>query len=210
MSKDVTHGFNEKKEKVDVWNSEYISKEFQKVIYKDDIAVIYGKVTVNKNLNMGQVNLYYPQGFTPNNSIIIGKEYSINSNEDPGYIVWIDSECIKTWNRQTTIDGINNLCTVILKFSDNATEINTYDVRIVLMKIPEYIENVNYTLGDVNGDGQITIDDATKIQNYIQGEAGLTAQQFAAADIDKNGKVKASDYLRLKDYVEGTTSSLSD
>ena len=76
-----------------------------------------------------------------------------------------------------------------------------YDYKIILMKIPEYIKNADYVLGDVNKDGQITEEDANMCLQFSTGNIALTEQQFKAADVDKNGEVDARDSLRIKKHI---------
>ena len=47
--------------------------------------------------------------------------------------------------------------------------------------------------GDVNGDGKISLKDATLLRYYLLDEVTLTAQQLANADMDGNGNVSLND-----------------
>lgn len=181
-------------------------------ILKNDITVIYGK------LNDGTATLNYPNGFNWDNCVVQSVMFRNANNNRWG--------CGSIFDSSNSITGSVS-CRVLLNETNIAVETKNIgltnganpavndvsvalDVRIVLMKIPNYIEGVDYTLGDVNEDGQITLDDVTKIQNYIMGTDSLTAQQYAAADVVKDGIVKASDYVKIQNYVEGNSSTLSD
>lgn len=82
-----------------------------------------------------------------------------------------------------------------------------FNYKIVLMKLPELTENVDYKLGDVNGDGQITQADLTLVQNYMQGTQALTDKQLKAADVNKDGNINTGDTLLLSKYINGSISS---
>lgn len=57
-------------------------------------------------------------------------------------------------------------------------------------------------LGDVNGDGTITIADYTMIRNYYLGNLSLTADQFYRADVNQDGAVNETDGTLLQTYIQ--------
>lgn len=59
------------------------------------------------------------------------------------------------------------------------------------------------TLGDVNGDGKISIDDVTDIQKYIANMIDFTEEQVTLADVDKNGKVSIDDATLIQKHLAG-------
>ena len=65
-----------------------------------------------------------------------------------------------------------------------------------------------YTLGDVNGNGQVDIGDAVSIVNYL---VGKTSEKFveAAADTNKNGQIDIGDAVTIVNFLVGKTTSLS-
>ena len=149
MSRNMTYGFNENKEKIPVWDEDYVNNVFQRIIYKDDITVIYGK------LSDGTATLNYPNGFNWDNCVVQSVMFrNINNNR---------------WGCGSVFDSSNNItgsvpCKVLLNETNIAVKTKnigltnganpavndvsvTLDVRIVLMKIPNYIEGVDYTLG---------------------------------------------------------------
>ena len=77
--------------------------------------------------------------------------------------------------------------------------------KITLMKLPELVKGIDYTLGDVNGDGQINSEDFNLLNNYMQGNVSLTLQQLKAADINKDGKIDAMDSYKLQQYIANGT-----
>ena len=58
-------------------------------------------------------------------------------------------------------------------------------------------------LGDVNLDGQITIDDVTLAQKYLANLIDLSEQSQKNADIDKNGQINIDDVTDIQKYMAG-------
>lgn len=58
--------------------------------------------------------------------------------------------------------------------------------------------------GDVNGDGQITITDATLIQKYLSGIKSSEKFYIKYADFDRSGKIDIADATMIQKYLSGT------
>ena len=66
----------------------------------------------------------------------------------------------------------------------------------------------DYLLGDVNGDGNISVLDATLIQKYIAGlVTSFSDTQKAAADVNNDGSVSIVDATLIQKYIAGLISS---
>ncbi|MCH5299420.1 MAG: starch-binding protein [Ruminococcus sp.] len=63
------------------------------------------------------------------------------------------------------------------------------------------IEGIDYTLGDVNADGNINIIDATLVQKYAINISDLTETQRLAADVNKDGEVDINDATEIQKYT---------
>ena len=63
-------------------------------------------------------------------------------------------------------------------------------------------------LGDVNGDGRITVTDALRVLRAINGKVILNQDEFARADLDGNGKLTAAEALLILKYANGEIGSL--
>ncbi len=68
--------------------------------------------------------------------------------------------------------------------------------------------STNYTLGDIDADGTVTIADALMIFKYKSGEIKLSDTQLKAADTDKNNKVELADALRIFKFKSGEIDKL--
>ena len=56
--------------------------------------------------------------------------------------------------------------------------------------------------GDVDFDGQVSILDATRLQNYLEGLESFTKEQLVVADFNGDGVVNYSDLTELQSYIE--------
>lgn len=56
-------------------------------------------------------------------------------------------------------------------------------------------------IGDVNGDGNVTIDDATMIQKFVAELVELTPDQLIAADTNCDGVVTIDDATNIQKFL---------
>lgn len=57
--------------------------------------------------------------------------------------------------------------------------------------------------GDVNGDGEITIDDLAKIKLHLIDKEVLTGRNFKAADINNDGEITIDDLAKIRLHLIG-------
>ena len=57
------------------------------------------------------------------------------------------------------------------------------------------------SLGDIDGDGKISVNDVTDIQKYIVQLKPFTDEQIKFADVDKNGKIDVNDVTLLQKVI---------
>lgn len=69
------------------------------------------------------------------------------------------------------------------------------------------VDNTNF-IGDVNGDGEISVVDATELQKYLVGLSSLSVDQLAVADTNGDGKISIIDATEIQKYLVGLVSSL--
>lgn len=69
-------------------------------------------------------------------------------------------------------------------------------------------ENMQLLTGDVNGDGEISVVDATELQKYLVGLSSLSVDQLAVADANGDGKISIIDATEIQKYLIGLVSSL--
>ncbi|MCH5297049.1 MAG: type I pullulanase [Ruminococcus sp.] len=80
------------------------------------------------------------------------------------------------------------------KFEAGTKEVTYYYVDYV----PESVKNA-----DINGDGKITIDDATAIQKYLADLEDLSDDKIALLDINYDGSKSVDDVTMLQKYLAG-------
>ena len=59
----------------------------------------------------------------------------------------------------------------------------------------------DYILGDVTGDGTVTISDATEIQRYIAKIKDFTPLQMISADFNRDGKINITDATSIQHFL---------
>ena len=62
------------------------------------------------------------------------------------------------------------------------------------------IKNPLFTLGDLDGDGEVKTSDILLLQKFIAKSVILTQRQ-QAADVDQNGTLSTNDVLLLQKYI---------
>ena len=67
----------------------------------------------------------------------------------------------------------------------------------------------NTLIGDVNGDGTVTVLDATMLQKYLAGLASFSDEQLAVADTNGDGSVTVLDATAIQKYLANLITSLS-
>jgi len=69
---------------------------------------------------------------------------------------------------------------------------------------PGYLtKKIDYLLGDVNGDGQITIADVTALVNIILGKDTTGQYNHAAADVNQDNQITIADVTALVNKILG-------
>ncbi len=163
----------------------------------NDLEIIEGSIIIEAN-SSGDAILDYPNGLNENNCVPVATGIKYNSK---GYnYVGIKNDSsdmlMNAFKRTLTLTSDN----IVLRIENSMTEgSKTFYFKIVLRKIKAKEEE--YVLGDVNGDGSITKEDADMIQKYLMGEIALTTKQYKAADMNKDGTVSSSDYVLLKNQI---------
>ena len=67
--------------------------------------------------------------------------------------------------------------------------------------MPITIITNNYKIGDIDGDGEINVNDVTDIQKYVVQLKPFTDEQMKFADVDKNGKIDVNDVTLLQKVI---------
>ena len=78
-----------------------------------------------------------------------------------------------------------------------------YEAADYWKEFKEIVEIGDYLLGDVNGDTEITAQDASLILQYVAGKIELTETQRIAADVNGDTDITAQDASLILQYVAG-------
>ena len=71
-----------------------------------------------------------------------------------------------------------------------------------------YGESSKYVKGDLNGDGEVKIDDLRTVLRAVCRKITLTDQQKLAADVEENGTVDIADLRKILRFVCGKIETL--
>ena len=123
---------------------------------------------------------FYYKTFT-----ITGSQYSVN---------FVFSQGGSTAGSHQTVDvtGVRET-----SFFEVTTQTNKYEVSDVTA---DFLPYLNVMMGDVNGDGQLTISDVTMLISYVLGTEQPTFI-LAAADVTGDGNINIADVTRLISMV---------
>ena len=166
---------------------------------QNNIAVISGQMILeansqsNLNSNIEQqtiLNIDFPRGFNKDNCFCL--TFGIKTNEDKNYSYGVgDSISNRSFTgsliRNVILGASNDNSKIALHVWQPSTSQKTAYYRLVLMKIPTYVEGVDYKLGDVDQNGKVEEKDGDMVLQYTVGKSGLTEQQRKAADVNKDG-----------------------
>ena len=70
--------------------------------------------------------------------------------------------------------------------------------------------DVTKTLGDVNGDGVVSISDAIEIFKHLSGKTTLEGEKFRQADLNKDGNISISDAIIIFRFLAGKSDLPND
>lgn len=95
----------------------------------------------------------------------------------------------------------------------NGLSSESYSYNMSNGDITTYIPPTNptapvFVLGDVTGDGKVSVDDATYIQKYIADLVSMTSQQQQAANVDGDNEISIKDATEIQKHVSGMSSVL--
>lgn len=204
----TTYGFKKNKGKHEVYTKDEADVRY---VLRDNFAIINGRITISCTESTsisGNVDVNYPKGFTKNNCVVLNtmsREKTLN--ETIGYSdgIGVSSNAALRGAIPHFTTLKDNAITVRYEkeFMSNTTQTYTIEFKIILMKY-EVLDS-EYTLGDVNQDGQITQEDKDILDDHILNGTALTEQQFKAADINKDGYVDTGDAFKLQQYLANGT-----
>ena len=169
-----------------------------KYISGRNIRVLEGSVNIDKNENFS-INIDYPEGFNKNNCVPIACGVQMSDLTGYNYVGGFENSWSLFNGASTRYLGLRDDKIVLAITNPTTDNQYEYKYKIVLLKYEQ--KETEYTLGDINSDGNIDKNDLQMIQDYIMGKISFTAQQYKAADLDGDGQVTSADYIRLKNQL---------
>ena len=187
-------------------NSEYSGKVVSGSEYKqDDIALCNNnqKVSckVSSYTNKNKVAVSNIKLSSSSLSLLIGEQHTISAGVAPQ----------NASNKSVTWYSENPEIAKVDEYG-NVTAVSSGKTKIVCVSLEDNIKSecdveVKCPFDDVNGDGEITIEDATLIQKAVAGIATFDADQKVLADVNGDGEVSVFDVTLIQKYIVGGYSN---
>ena len=89
-------------------------------------------------------------------------------------------------------------------YDDNGTVSTKY--RHTVTVVNPQVKYSTLQLGDVDGDGEVTMSDVLMVFNFAMGDLNPSAEQTLAADVDGDEEITMSDVLLIYNYSMGDIS----
>lgn len=164
----------------------------------ENFPSISGNETQNVIIEDTDVSKYFK--FTPSQSGSL-TFYSTGSCDPFGRL--LDSDMTELAYNDDNEEDMN------FRISYNVNARETYVLQIGAYTSSDEAFNVTFNfepnketlLGDVNGDGEITIVDSTILQKYIVGQTTLDDETLNVADVNKDGAVTVVDATLIQKFV---------
>lgn len=164
----------------------------------ENFPSISGNETQNVIIEDTDVSKYFK--FTPSQSGSL-TFYSTGSCDTLGRL--LDSNMVELAYNDDNEEDRN------FRISYNVNAGETYVLQIGAFNSSDEAFNVTFNfepnketlLGDVNGDGEITIVDSTILQKYIVGQTTLDDETLNVADVNKDGAVTVVDATLIQKFV---------
>lgn len=164
----------------------------------ENLPSISGNETQNVIIEDTNVSKYFK--FTPSQSGYL-TFYSTGSSDTFGRL--LDSDMTELAYKDDNGEGRN------FRISYNVNARETYVLQIGAFNSSDEAFNVTFNfepnketlLGDVNGDGEITIVDSTILQKYIVGQTTLDDETLNVADVNKDGAITVVDATLIQKFV---------
>lgn len=135
-----------------------------------------------------------------------GKTYTTHSDEITGEFS-VEATSL-TYSSVIKVDvKRNGLSSVTYSYNMSNGDITTYIPPTTAPSTEPTTSAV--VLGDVTGDGKLTVDDVTYVQKYIAELIDMTSEQRLAADVDKNGCIDIKDATEIQKSIAGISSILN-
>ena len=137
------------------------------------------------------------------NNLDIGLDSYIDIDGDPGSFVSEFMAYHGTWFRDLNLFSENNCIAAghIHVGGYIPVETSIIAVEETVRTLIDYLDEFNYTSGDVNDDGYIDILDLVVIMNYILGNIELSNTTSLAADLNEDSIINIQDIILIINMI---------
>lgn len=114
----------------------------------------------------------------------------------------IPGTTVKDFMKNVTTENVDNDAIIFIDQAGNTLNENDVIATGMTIKVGKTLEFTASVLGDVDGDGQITVNDLAKVKLHYIADTSLTGAYLKAADVDgqmeDNQPVGVNDIARIK------------
>lgn len=110
--------------------------------------------------------------------------------------------------------SLTNSSVIKIDVKRNGLSSETYSYNMSDGDITSYVPPITEPttpqpiMGDVTGDGKVSVDDATYVQKYIAELVSMTSKQIQVSDVDNDGEINIKDATEIQKYAAGISSVL--
>ncbi len=116
----------------------------------------------------------------------------------------LDKFTDSSWNRMIRkLDVANAVC-----YDENATQAEVDFAAQELFDAIDGLERVKELIGDVDGDGKVSVMDATFIQRHLAQLATIYLDKLECSDTDKDGRISIVDATMIQRFIAQLIPSL--
>lgn len=136
--------------------------------------------------------------------LIMWEEYNQSTGEIKVKMVTVDGDGTITSDIVTKNIRLSDCQPIVTKdglvkwYTTNGNEVTMYTVNPYDFKI----------VGDINGDGKVSVLDATEIQKYLAGTVKFDDGQKAVGDVNGDGVISVTDATVIQKYIVGLVTKL--
>lgn len=150
--------------------------------------------------------LYAPMSLAPEGYIVSGEITSYGSDTDAVTVRVFDSSNIEITSFTTTSGTYSVTISsgeYVLEFSKDNHVTRRYDISINDMDVLQDVKIC--LLGDVTGDGKVTLGDYGKVLSHVKKKSLLNGYSLLCADVTRDSKVTLGDYGKILSHVKQKT-----
>lgn len=173
---------------------------------------IYAGSTVIKNFTINKADQDLLANITTTN-LKCGETAKIVAIGEGNITYCSSDESVAQVSSKGVVKAVGEGYTVITINAAGNNNYNSDTERIIVfvsgtVNTTEPTTKPDQIIGDVNGDGSITVLDATTLQKYISGLVSLSNEQLAFADTNGDGSVTVLDATAIQKYIAGLVTKL--